>query len=84
MFGPKCIDEAVDQYRQLLEAYQSKIDEAYLRNPDEMGISVSVKLSPGKTETALNIETGLSFVAERIKDKTKGSADERQMKIGEA
>lgn len=84
MFGPKCVSEIKEQVGQLLESYQGKIDEAYLRQPEDMGLSISVKLSPGDTATSIKIETGLSFVAERIKDKTKGSADEAQMTIDEA
>ena len=84
MFGPKCITEIKEQVGQLLESYRVKIDETYLRQPDDMGISISIKMSPGDTATSIHIETGISFVAERIKDKTKGSADEAQMTIDEA
>jgi len=83
MFGPKSVAEIREQVGQLLEGYQSAIDAAYARTPKALKIGLSVTLSPAP-EGGIDIKTSMSLVAERIKDSTHGTADERQMKIGEA
>jgi len=83
MIGDQAIDEIKEQVGQLLESYSGPINTAYLKNPGELAIGFIVKLSPGKKTTETIIETGMSFVAERVKDKTKSTIDEAQMKIDE-
>lgn len=83
MFGPKCIDEIKEQVGQLLESYRTAIDAAYAKTPKALKVGLGVKLSPAP-EGGIDIKTSMSLVAERIKDSTHGTADERQMKIGEA
>lgn len=80
MFGSKCITEIKEQVGQLLEAYRNKIDDAYMRTPKALIIGLSVRLKPGRDHEVL-IETSLSMVAERLRDKTHGQVDERQMTL---
>lgn len=75
------IDEAKEEIGQLMESYWSKIESAYLHNPDELSIGFTIKIAPGKTDFETLMETSMSFVAERCKDKTKGVIDDRQTRI---
>jgi hypothetical protein len=81
----KITEEILEQIRQLFEAYRSKLESSYLGSPGDFSVNIGVKLSPGeKSATATMVETSISFVCERIKDKTKNEVDDRQMKLGEA
>lgn len=58
--------------------YQPDIEAAY-DNQGEVSIAFSVKLVPGKT--GMDYEIGMNLVKDRIKVKSKGNVDEKQLSL---
>lgn len=81
MISEKVMAEIKEQFGQLLDGYHRKLEDAYDREPGDLSIAVAVKLSPGKTDHETIVETGISFVCERVKDKTSVTVDDRQTRI---
>ena len=75
--------EIVEQVDGLIGEYLNDIDKAYLKAEKALTVSLSVNMKPTKNEDGIDIETTMSFVAEKITDKKHGSCS-RQMKIEEA
>jgi len=61
-----------------LTDYQPDIEAAY-HNQGEVSISLTVKMAPGKT--GIDYEIGMNLVKDRIKVKSKGNIDERQIPL---
>ena len=66
--GECTIAEIGSQVTGLLEDYQGKVNEAFLKSEAGLTISFSVNIAPAKN--GFEVETGISFTAEKIKDKT--------------
>ena len=76
--GVQTIGRMADQCRALLTDYQQEINAAYHgMGDDPLTVSLSVKVAPGREGN--DIETNISFVTGRIKDRIKSSVNERQM-----
>ena len=56
--------------------YAIEINDAYDRQ-DELSISFTVKIVPGKT--GIDYEIGMTFIKDKVKVKLKGNVDERQI-----
>jgi len=67
--GERTIAEIGSQITGLLEDYQGKVNEAFLKSDAGLTISFSVSIAPA--QNGFEVETGMSFTAEKIKDKTE-------------
>jgi hypothetical protein len=74
--GPKTIAAAKDMLGNLLVDYQEHINGAYLRGEGALKVDLSLKFN--LDNGANNIDAGISFVSERIKDSVSCLADEFQ------
>ena len=81
MISEKVMAEIKEQFSQMLDGYHLQMEKAYDREPGDLVISSTHKLSPGKTDHETIVETGISFVCERVRDKTSVIVNEHQMKI---
>ena len=81
MISENVMDEIKEQFNQMLDGYHLQMEKAYDREPGDLVISSTHKLSPGKTDHETIVETGISFVCERVKDRTSVVVDERQTRI---
>ena len=77
--GNKTIARIVEDLEHHLHVYQEDINEAYLKADDALAITLTARLSPDKGRT--KVETGISFVAEKIKDKVTAYVDEDQQDL---
>lgn len=84
MIGMKTRDEITRQVESLIEAHLSDLDHAYDRLEGALSISMTVKIKPADIGEGNDIETSLTFVADKVKDMAVGRVDERQMTLEEA
>ncbi len=77
--GEDVIREVSGQVSGLLSDYEKEINEAYLKASNSLSIDLSVKFSP-EDGGGVFVETGLSFIRDRVKAKTSGSVG-GQMKL---
>ena len=65
------IDKISENVAAMLKDYQDEIGKAYLKceNNKALTVSLGFKLKPNKKGPGIIIESGLSLVTERIKDK---------------
>lgn len=81
VIGPVAIERIMDHVGALCEAYREQIDDAYLNADNDLKVAFTVHLSPGKAVDDLNIETGMSFIASKVKDSVKDTVSERQTSL---
>lgn len=81
--GPNVIFKMADLIKHLLLAYENDMDQAYRQSDEDqpLKISIGLKLEPG--DRGIDIEASISFVKDRVKDKTTGTASESQQKLFE-
>ena len=77
--GEDVFEEVSGQVSGLLSDYQKEINEAYLKANTSLTIDLSVKFTP-EDGGGVFVETGLSFIRDRVKAKTSGSVG-GQMKL---
>lgn len=77
--GEDTIQEVIDQVDGLLNDYRKEINEAFLKARGALDVALSVKISPDGD--GLLVETGISFVKDRVKAKASGTVIEGQMKL---
>ena len=76
--GPKSIGVIMDRIGKHLSTYYHEINEAYLKC-DELTIGFSVKVKQSKVEAnSIEITTGITFVADKIKDDSTDLVNEAQ------
>ena len=78
VIGGKLIERIKQHIGDLCEAYKGPIDEAYLNAENDLKVGFTVHLTPGKTVDDIIVETGISFVASKVKDSIKDVVNERQ------
>jgi hypothetical protein len=78
--GEDVIQEISEQVSGLLSDYKKEINEAYLKTSNSLTVDLSVKFTP-EDSGGVYVETGISFVKDRVKAKTSGSVIEGQMKL---
>ena len=84
VIGDKTIERIKDHIGALCEAYIAQIDEAYLNAENDLKVSFTAHLTPGKAVDDIIVETGISFVAARVKDRIEDVVNERQGTLFEA
>lgn len=83
--GPITIAEIERTINSLLVLHATDIDVAFILSDDEkpmLSIALTVKLEPGKT--GIDIDTTMTFVKDRVKDKVSSHADENQKNLFDA
>ena len=80
MIGDVTRSKIVEQIDALIETYLPQIDQAYMKQENSLTVSFSTKISPIDVDE-MKIETSISFVADRVKDRTEGTANERQAQL---
>lgn len=75
--------EAAGQISQLFSKHQDQLEKTYYDGAGKLIIGLIIKMNPKKNKTGIDVETKMSFVAERVRDIVKGGT-ERQMTIEEA
>lgn len=78
VIGDKTIERIKDHIGALCEAYIAQIDEAYLNAENDLKVNFTAHLTPGKAVDDIIVETGISFVAARVKDRIEDVVNERQ------
>ena len=78
VIGDKTIERIKDHIGALCEAYIAQIDEAYLNAENDLKVNFTAHLTPGKAVDDIIVETGISFVAARVKDHIEDVVNERQ------
>jgi hypothetical protein len=83
--GQRIIETATDQIRALMVENGPELDKAYLKAEGPLTITCTIKLksdedSPGNVE----VDTGISFVLEKVKANMTSSVNESQMELFEA
>jgi hypothetical protein len=80
--GPKCIDAACELLDQHLRMKANAIDAAYVKldEGEKLNVSLSVKFSEG-VRGSINVESAISFTAEKVKDTGGRLVNERQEKL---
>ena len=76
--GEKTVERIKEDLGDLIASYRTAIDGAYLAQKENLKVSLSVDLSPGKTPDEIIIESSISFATGKIKDKINSTVDERQ------
>lgn len=77
--GQGTLDTAQRMIGMMLSAHKTEIEQAWLKTDGPLTINLSLKLSSTEFNDAIvNIDAGISFVLEKIKDSISGSYDERQ------
>ena len=84
VIGDKTIERIKDHIGALCEAYIAQIDEAYLNAENDLKVNFTAHLTPGKAVDDIIVETGISFVAARVKDRIEDVVNERQGTLFEA
>ena len=84
VIGDKTIEQIKGHIGALCEAYLAQIDEAYLNAENDLKVNFTAHLTPGKAVDDIIVETGISFVAARVKDRIEDVVNERQWTLFEA
>ena len=84
VIGDKTIERIKDHIGALCEAYLAQIDEAYLNAENDLKVNFTAHLTPGKAVDDIIVETGISFVAARVKDHIEDVVNERQGNLFDA
>lgn len=79
--GTRTLHYASSLALSLMMDWQQKIDEAYRKADGALTVNLSLKFSP--FGNGANVDAGISFVAEKVQDKTSGQIDEAQMEMFE-
>ena len=78
--GPNVTGKMLAMIADLFTVYETEMDKAYRQCGEEpFKISIGLKLDPG--DRGIDIETSISFVTGRIKDKTIGTGSETQQNL---
>lgn len=77
--GKKVIASVADTVRLLLMENQKELDKAYLKAEGAISLAVTVKIKPSTlVEGSLDIDTGVSFVLEKVKATMGHTINEHQ------
>lgn len=81
MIGPKTLSVMSEMITGLLNGHTNEINQAYLNAEGKFSISLGIGVSEAKE--GVKLETSMSFVSDRVKDKSIRVVDERQMELDE-
>ena len=80
--GKMVIDQTVMMIQDMMRDHMHEIDQAYIKTEDALTVSLSAKYAPPNAKTgAIDIDVNLSFVSEKVKDNSKASVNEGQMRL---
>ena len=75
------LDQAIDGLRDQLLGYQQKADIAYVNDECKLSINLSLKFVPDPDQRGILIETNVSFVESKIKDRRHMVVDPNQLQL---
>jgi hypothetical protein len=78
MIGPQILNRAVQMVTSLLNQHQKEINQAYLEGEGGLTVNLVVKLTPGKTPNVQELEVGISFIQNRVKESLVAEVSEIQ------
>lgn len=73
--GPNTIGSASRLLDALLKKHAQEIDSAYIKEEGAFTVNLSVKFKPDENG-GIDMEVGIAFVKERVKDSVKGHVQE--------
>ncbi len=76
--GDKTFEKAGEMLTAIMKSYRSKINQAYLAADEELKIGLSLSISPATNMGSFNLEAGINFIAEKIKDQFSATVEELQ------
>jgi hypothetical protein len=76
------LDEVGELVKDIMRMHQPEIDKAYLKLDGALTLSLSAKFKPTKDGT-FEIEAGISFTAEKVKDSIVKYYNEKQGELFE-
>jgi uncharacterized protein YbjQ (UPF0145 family) len=80
MIGDKTREQIKEMVGGLVGDYMDELNDAYRKAEDSMTIAFNVKIKPNKN-AGNDIDVGINFVADRVKDSISTTIDEDQMKM---
>jgi len=83
MIGPKTIQKMKDTAIEKIDTWAPKIRDAYLKSEDgKLKVTIGFNIFMSKEISGgLDVETGITFTAEKISDKTTETVVENQMDL---
>lgn len=77
--GEKTFSMTKELLGHIVEMYQAEIKKAWLKTEKTLSISLSLKFNPNDAnEDEVDIEAGISFVSEKVKDSISATVNEKQ------
>ena len=73
----KVTQTAGEMLTDLLEAYQDKLNKAFLKSDGALTVDLKAKFKPGESE-GIEVEVGINFVTDRIKNTFSRLVNENQ------
>lgn len=73
----KVTQTAGEMITNLLEAYQDKLNKAFLKSDGALTVDLKAKFKPGESE-GIEVEVGINFVTDRIKNTFSRLVNENQ------
>ncbi len=73
----KVTQTAGEMITNLLEAYQDKLNKAYLKSDGALTVDLKAKFKPGENDS-IEVEVGINFVTDRIKNTFSRLVNENQ------
>ena len=73
----KAVQTAGEMITNLLEAYQDKLNKAYLKSDGTLTVDLKAKFKPRENDS-IEVEVGINFVTDRIKNTFSRLVNENQ------
>ena len=73
----KVTQTAGEMITNLLEAYQDKLNKAFLKSDGALTVDLKAKFKPGENDS-IEVEVGINFVTDRIKNTFSRLVNENQ------
>ena len=73
----KAVQTAGEMITNLLEAYQDKLNKAFLKSDGTLTVDLKAKFKPGENDS-IEVEVGINFVTDRIKNTFSRLVNENQ------
>ena len=73
----KAVQTAGEMITNLLEAYQDKLNKAFLKSDGALTVDLKAKFKPGENDS-IEVEVGINFVTDRIKNTFSRLVNENQ------
>ena len=79
--GAKTIEKAKEEIGGLLDTYHESINKAYLQCDNDLTVSLSIKLQPGRPANSVAMTVTISYVESKVKAGSKILIEEKQGKL---